>query len=194
MSTSDSDPYGGSDEEIFGETLEKLGTYKVIDFAPAQAAVQAEQAKPKYDIDMDDFALEIDLSNFEVDNSQQLALDQQEDLMAAGQEEPDYQLRTTDIRNTLEDIYSYVVLDKARDLLRGDRVQKIKDREGGGSTWEVIGSELYIDTIHAPMEGMPIPWVECTCPNGGARGGRPTCYHSAAVLMRALKLDDGADL
>lgn len=33
-------------------------------------------------------------------------------------------------------------------------------------------------------EGMSVlPWITCSCPNGLNKGGEPTCWHSALVLL-----------
>lgn len=45
------------------------------------------------------------------------------------------------------------------------------------------------EQVRRDLEGLPL--VSCTCPNGQNRGGRPNCYHSAAVL---LILEDGTQL
>lgn len=37
------------------------------------------------------------------------------------------------------------------------------------------------DTYRVQVYGHDL--VTCTCPNGSARGGTPTCYHALAVLL-----------
>lgn len=37
-----------------------------------------------------------------------------------------------------------------------------------------------------------LPFVRCDCPNGENRTGRPTCYHSAAVII--LLTEDPEDI
>lgn len=44
-----------------------------------------------------------------------------------------------------------------------------------------IGDMLDGKYVVHPADGLP--FVSCTCPNGMNRGGRPQCYHSAAVLI-----------
>ena len=38
-------------------------------------------------------------------------------------------------------------------------------------------------------EELQVPWYTCNCPNGSARGGRPSCYHTAAVAALDLGID-----
>ncbi len=58
-------------------------------------------------------------------------------------------------------------------------------REG---LYNVEGSELYVCSI-IEIEDSKTPGVTCNCPNGSNRAGRPTCYHSASVLMVHTKMD-----
>lgn len=90
---------------------------------------------------------------------------------------------------TLEDLYSDNVLAKGRKLLESGKVVQDADRP---SVFEVRGSRPYtvthIETTPDDEDGNPqddqgIAWLACTCPNGSARGARPNCYHTAAVLL-----------
>jgi hypothetical protein len=89
----------------------------------------------------------------------------------------------------LKDLYTPQTLWKAKQLLLTDShpeepaVEAIADRK-----WEVSGSERYIVfQLEGPESGTP--WLTCDCPNGLARGGRPSCYHTAAVMMLILGTD-----
>ena len=48
----------------------------------------------------------------------------------------------------------------------------------------------YVDGKRVIPGDDAIPFVSCTCPNGLNRGGRPSCYHTAAVL---LMLEEGTE-
>lgn len=126
----------------------------------------------------------IDLTNFgsvpAVDDSRwqdfevrQRRLDDEEELTTpAWDDERDF-----------EDLYSAETLWKARLLLESKRVEEINPRQ-----YSVEGSQPYVVDV-MPDAGMPVPWAVCSCPNGTARGGRPSCYHTAAVLALLLGID-----
>lgn len=78
----------------------------------------------------------------------------------------------------IHELYSRDSLDKAFKLVKAKRVIPT-GREG---LYNVEGSDLYVCTI-IELEDSKTPGITCTCPNGSNRSGRPTCYHSAAVLM-----------
>lgn len=83
-----------------------------------------------------------------------------------------------DDRRGYEDLYSPETIWKASLLIADDRVHP---REDFANSWIVEGSQAYV--VHMlPSEGLEVPWATCNCPNGEARGGRPSCYHTAAVL------------
>lgn len=86
----------------------------------------------------------------------------------------------------MDELYSVESLTKAVDLVRGEKVKPMLGREG---IYEVVGSDLYVCHI-IELEGSKVPGITCTCPNGQNRAGRPTCYHSAAVLL----VHTGADV
>jgi hypothetical protein len=80
--------------------------------------------------------------------------------------------------------------------LRGSkyRVQLIvpRDEEDGEDQTVVINDELeregvqvgnYVDGFRVIPRQADVPLVSCSCPNGMNRGGRPQCYHTAAVLL-----------
>lgn len=68
-------------------------------------------------------------------------------------------------------------IDKAERLLEQDKVHADPTAEG---VWWVEGSKRY----RVQTDGRT--WITCTCPSG-MKGGRPRCYHTAAVLMRYLE-------
>lgn len=78
----------------------------------------------------------------------------------------------------IHELYSPDSLDKAFKLIRNN---KVKDA-GRPGLYQVEGSDLYVCAI-VEIPDSKVPGVTCTCPNGSNRTGRPTCYHSAAVLM-----------
>lgn len=84
-----------------------------------------------------------------------------------------------------EDLYSDEVLWKAWLLIKGNHVEV---DESSQNSWIVMGSQPYV-VRKVESEGLQVPWVTCTCPNGDARGGRPNCYHTAAVLSIILGID-----
>lgn len=86
----------------------------------------------------------------------------------------------------IHQLYSRESLDKAFKLIKGKRVESA----GRPGLYQVHGSELYVCTI-IEMEDWATPGITCTCPNGSNRSGRPTCYHSAAVLMVHTGTDPG---
>lgn len=90
---------------------------------------------------------------------------------------------------TMESIYSPAVLKRGRKLIEDERIH----RSTNENRFVVRGSEEYtVAVVPQPTDedGEPVktdlPWVVCSCPNGMARGGRPNCYHSAAVLLMLL--------
>lgn len=127
----------------------------------------------------DDGFIDLDLSNFEQRQRERF------DAGDAAEDAEQWEETTApwDDQRGFEDLYSPETLWKARLLLDSDAVSKAREDK-----YFVNGSQLYTVTI---MESsLPVPWALCDCPNGTARGGRPSCYHTAAVL--ALKL--GVDL
>lgn len=126
-----------------------------------------------------DFELEIDLSNFE-GKIKESYLEHGEtsgdDLEVAA---------PWDDRYSFWELYSEETLWKAKLLIEANRVEKLKNSAGA---WSVEGSQHYL--VHQLESGdMPVPWLTCSCPNGEARGGRPSCYHCCAVHMLILNID-----
>ncbi|MET0886197.1 MAG: hypothetical protein ABWX92_07075 [Mycetocola sp.] len=118
---------------------------------------------------------------------------------------------------TLENTYSEGVLKKARKLAATEGA--VFRNEEDENEWLVAGSggnfyhveilplvveqedsDTYTDEeleflgLSATPESIDIiddlPWVRCECPNGSHRGGRPSCYHSAAVIITLQKEAD----
>lgn len=134
-----------------------------------------------------DDEFDLDLSNFEANQKQAyLGLDAPDREEIGGVEAP-----WADERS-FEQLYSPEVLWKARLLLAGMKVAPITDDElrpaREHKKWSVDGSQPYVVQI-LESEGMDVPWALCSCPNGEARGGRPSCYHTAAVLALILDKD-----
>lgn len=46
-----------------------------------------------------------------------------------------------------------------------------------------------VEQIREDLDSLPL--LSCTCPNGRNRGGRPTCYHTAAVMLILLDGEAG---
>lgn len=82
----------------------------------------------------------------------------------------------------LYDLYSRDSLVKGLKLIKAKRVNRV---EGRPELYNISGSDLYVARIIELGEGQ-VPGVTCTCPNGSNRSGRPTCYHSAAALVKHL--------
>lgn len=78
------------------------------------------------------------------------------------------------------DLYAHETLVKALKLLKGSKVERVRE-----DLYNVLGSTMYVTRIVELGDGQ-IPGVTCTCPNGANRSGRPTCYHSAAALVKHL--------
>jgi hypothetical protein len=87
--------------------------------------------------------------------------------------------------DSLEDIYSAESLWKARELLDAEKVHWTSEARESA---EVEGSTLYFVRI-TPLDGMTVPWLQCSCPNGQHRVNRPNCYHTAAVAALYLDAD-----
>lgn len=85
----------------------------------------------------------------------------------------------------MDELYSIESLTKAIDLVHAKRITQVVDRE---DLYEVSGGELYVCHI-IDLEGSTVPGITCTCANGQNRAGRPTCYHSAGVLLVHMKTD-----
>ena len=108
--------------------------------------------------------------------------------------------------DTIESVYKDATIRKAEGLL-ANKYAVQRDAQDP-MVWWVKGSagkKYRVQVIVAfdedqVSEGTPDRWVDgqlvegvkpetgleyvsCTCPNGMNRGGRPTCYHTAAVLI-----------
>lgn len=126
---------------------------------------------------MSDFEFELDLSNFEAN--------QKERYDAQGPEPEVIEAPPWDDHRSFEDLYGEDSLWKAGQLVKAG---KVEDLHGDQRVWSVEGSQPYVVRI-MESEGLEVPWATCDCPNGAARGGRPSCYHTAAVLSLLLGID-----
>lgn len=124
-----------------------------------------------------DGEIEIDLSNFEA--KQQERFDKQ----GAIEEAAEGRLDLSWANKEFKDLYTPEVLWKARQLVEQGKLEELKD-----GRWLVQGSTEYLVGF-VDIEDLDVPWPTCTCPNGTNRANRPTCYHSAAVLMKVLDMD-----
>lgn len=82
--------------------------------------------------------------------------------------------------------YSPPIIAKAHKIYRDGLVARDPERSevwwcrgSGGGSYRLTVVQL------APEEGeeQELPYVVCSCPNGTKRGGQPSCYHSAAVII-----------
>lgn len=109
---------------------------------------------------------------------------------------------------TIETAYSAAIVKKAEALVSEGVVNRA---EGSTDLWEVPGStgRLYVVQVVPAFDPdadeddedlkHALPWMSCTCPNGANRGGRPSCYHTAAVALvleqeRAAETEAGEDV
>jgi uncharacterized Zn finger protein len=83
-----------------------------------------------------------------------------------------------------DSLYSPESIWKARLLIQDGYVEKIADGK-----YTVSGSQQYLVHLLEGGADQPVPWATCSCPNGTARGGRPSCYHTAAVLAEVIGKD-----
>lgn len=89
-------------------------------------------------------------------------------------------------RVSIESHYSNVTLIKANRLIKQERVEQVDEllfKVKGSQEYQVHLVPLGHDEDGFPIDNGGMPFVTCSCPNGSARGGRPNCYHSAAVLI-----------
>ena len=91
-------------------------------------------------------------------------------------------------RTSLQEHYSDNILMKANRLVKMDRVERDEEdqnlfRVKGSKVYKVRHIELGEDEDGEAFDDGGMPFVTCDCPNGLARGGRPNCYHSAAVII-----------
>lgn len=139
--------------------------------------------------DEDDGWVGIDLSNFEANSRRAYAEQTGQEPVSREDFQKEYlgewvnEDAPWDDQRDFEDLYSAETLWKARELIDGGRIHP-----EGHNKWVVEGSQPYI-VNRLESEGMSVPWVVCSCPNGQARGGRPSCYHTAAVLALSLGID-----
>jgi hypothetical protein len=125
----------------------------------------------------DDDDIILDLTNFEFKQQQRLYK------QTAVQDAAEGGLDLSWANKNFEDLYTPEVLWKARRLVEEDKLEELKD-----GRWLVEGSTEYLVGF-VDIDDLKVPWPTCTCPNGTNRANRPTCYHSAAVLMKVLQLD-----
>jgi len=128
-------------------------------------------------VDSDNDEVELDLTNFEA--KQQERLDRQGLIEDAAEDGLD--LSWADKEFT--ELYTPPVLWKARQLVEQGKLHQLAD-----GRWLVEGSTEYLVGF-VDIDDLKVPWPTCTCPNGTNRTNRPTCYHSAAVLMKLMGLD-----
>lgn len=88
-------------------------------------------------------------------------------------------------KKDLSELYAEASLTKALKLVRNGRVKPA----GRPGLYDVSGSEPYVCNVIEFGDSDSVPGITCTCPNGSNRSGRPTCYHSAAVLMVHTEAD-----
>lgn len=87
-----------------------------------------------------------------------------------------------DLSGSMRALYSDKVLEKAEELVDGDALARDDVYD---TVWWVEGaSRVYRVQVVEGSDDDGLPFVLCDCPNGARKGGRPTCYHSAAVLMK----------
>lgn len=87
----------------------------------------------------------------------------------------------------VEDLFSEETWRKARQAIAENRVEDmVLMFEEERYNFEVLGSngDTYEVVVHLE-DGEPT-YLSCDCPNGSSKY-RPTCYHSAAGLVRALR-------
>lgn len=83
----------------------------------------------------------------------------------------------------LSDLYSQNTLVKAKKLVENEEVEQDPEKSG---VYLVRGTSRHyrVQVTTSEESGEePVYIVTCDCPNGMARGGMPSCYHSAAALM-----------
>lgn len=91
---------------------------------------------------------------------------------------------------SLTEHYSDSILTKANRLIAQGKVERVDATTfavAGSKTYRVNRIELGVDEDGKPIDDDGMPYVTCDCPNGLARGGRPNCYHSAAVIIALEK-------
>lgn len=80
----------------------------------------------------------------------------------------------------VEERWSAEVVARAERLV--EDADKVRQDFEHGEVWWVTGSAGKEYRVQTDGE----TWITCTCPNG-MRVGRPTCYHSCAVMMITKK-------
>lgn len=126
--------------------------------------------------------LEIDLTHFEEKQKRRYDDAATVDLnRLVPDDEVEVQRAPWEDERSFDELYGAESIWKARSLILDGRVEKVGDH------YVVQGSQPYRVNI---LEGdQDVPWAVCSCPNGEKRGGRPSCYHSAAVLATVLNID-----
>jgi hypothetical protein len=129
-----------------------------------------------------DGEFELDLTNFEERQKQRYAQAGVDLDADAPDDEVEVQRSPWEDERSFDELYSAETIWKARSLILDHRVEKTHEKR-----YIVQGSQPYVVNL---LEGdQDVPWAVCSCPNGEKRGGRPSCYHSAAVLATVLNID-----
>jgi hypothetical protein len=89
----------------------------------------------------------------------------------------------------LEAHYSPAVLTKARRLRRDETAVRQDPEHPLLFTVHGRSRDTYRVQVIEQAGEDGLPFVSCTCANGAAIGGRPLCYHSAAVLMNLIQME-----
>jgi hypothetical protein len=131
------------------------------------------------------FEFDLDLTNFEGARKEAyLGIEEPDEREKQLQGEEFEAQRPWDDDARFEDLYSPESIWKAKLLIQSEAIEKIRE-----TTYTVAGSKPYVVQILDGGADQPVPWATCSCPNGTARGGRPSCYHTAAVLATILEKD-----
>lgn len=115
-------------------------------------------------------------------------LDRMNEHLAEGTHSPDDEVEIPawfETDEKLVDLYAEASMKKALSLALRGKVTLVREPY----LYDVEGSELYTCNVIEFEGSDSVPGITCTCPNGSNRSGRPTCYHSAAVLLVHMKVD-----
>lgn len=98
---------------------------------------------------------------------------------------PDFHLHLARIRRE----YSPTSWDKGTFLVEGGLIRQDEDNDLlFWVTNEREDTTYRVQLIPPPdLDLIDIPWMSCDCPNGQHLGGRPRCYHTAAVFQLLLE-------
>lgn len=90
----------------------------------------------------------------------------------------------SEFQELIERNYSETIAAKGQKLLEQD--EGVTADEEASMVWWVLGSnrrKYRVQLVAGPS-------FTCTCPNGQAKGGEPTCYHTAAVAHLLLQREE----